>query len=168
MRKQTADENGLILVELLAVLAIGSIVMLLISGVLIGVQNKYENQKNDSQAIFDLTYIAKVISKDFRMAKEIGPDELKYDQHGNTKELIFHKSSEEKVNYRYESDESTLYKNKLPIITDITVFSISKEYEDNTTNAEDEPRELEVIETYKIKIKDKSGKTIETELIKRK
>ena len=144
MRKRLTNEKGLTLIELLAVLVISSILILLISGVLVGVQKQYKVQSDESEAIYNVTYALKVIAKDFRKAEKI---ELV--EENNIKKLRF--TIPDSIINDYYLSNHTLYKNTSPFVREVIGFSVM---EDN--------------EIYTIEIEDKSGKAIETELIKRK
>lgn len=147
MRKQLANEKGLTLIELLAVFTISSILIFLISSVLVGVQKQHIVQSDESESIFNVTYAAKVITKDFRKAEKI---ELV--EENNIKKLRFtlSKLSGSTINEYYLTD-TTLYKNASPLVRGITEFLVTVEND-----------------MYMIEIEDRSGKTIKTELIKRK
>ncbi|KAA0965336.1 prepilin-type N-terminal cleavage/methylation domain-containing protein [Sporosarcina sp. ANT_H38] len=72
MRKYLNNEKGLTLVEILAVLIIGSIIMLLISNVHLFGQKQYKSQSEKSRHLYDVTYAAKVITKEIRKVDESG------------------------------------------------------------------------------------------------
>ena len=72
MKKYIKNEKGLTLVEILAVIIIGSIIMLLISNVHLFGQKQYKSQSEKSRHLYDVTYAAKVITKEIRKADEKG------------------------------------------------------------------------------------------------
>src|SRR5690625_7954766 len=68
MNKLAENEDGLSLVELLAVLAIGSMILLFISTIHIFIQNQYNTQSADVRGLTDITVAMRAITKDIRSA----------------------------------------------------------------------------------------------------
>jgi len=71
MKKYLNNEKGLTLVEILAVIIIGSIILLLISNVHLFGQKQYKNQSEKTGYLYDVTYAAKVITKEIRKAEKV-------------------------------------------------------------------------------------------------
>src|SRR5690625_4748482 len=71
MKKQMANEKGLTLAELLATLAIGSIIFLLIISVLLSIQKQYNSQSDKVNNLTDITLAAKAMTKDLRSAQSV-------------------------------------------------------------------------------------------------
>jgi len=60
------DERGITLAELLATIAIGSFIILIITAVLLIVQRQYTDQSEAAQHVTDVTIALKTITKDIR------------------------------------------------------------------------------------------------------
>lgn len=71
MKKLLAQQRGVTLVEILAVIIIGGIVTVLILGIFSNGNKTYQNQTVKSEQITDMRYIAKVITKEIRMTDKI-------------------------------------------------------------------------------------------------
>ncbi|MTD29616.1 PilW family protein [Planomicrobium sp. YIM 101495] len=71
MNKYICNNKGITLVELLAVLVIGSIVMVLIMGIFSNGQKQYSIQTTHAEQLADVRYTAKVITKEIRQAERI-------------------------------------------------------------------------------------------------
>lgn len=71
MKKLLAQQRGITLVELLAVIIIGGIVTVLILGIFSNGNKTYQNQTVKSEQITDMRYIAKVITKEIRMTDKV-------------------------------------------------------------------------------------------------
>src|SRR5690625_4315339 len=77
MNKHLSNERGLSLVELLATLAIGSLIVIFIMSVHILIQKQYSIQSKDIQHLTDITIAAKAITKDLRVATQVEVNEDK-------------------------------------------------------------------------------------------
>lgn len=144
IKKQLTNEKGLTLIELLSVLAIGAIIVLLLSNVMIGIQKQYTQQSAESESLFDVTYAAKVVTKDFRMSETVI---LNGESSGD---VTFVKPDEAEIVYHYNETEQILYKNGIPFIREVTGFTVS-----------------EKDDMYAVRISSANGKSVETELIQR-
>jgi len=71
MKNLLAQQRGVTLVEILAVIIIGGIVTVLILGIFSNGNKTYQNQTVKSEQITDMRYIAKVITKEIRMTDKI-------------------------------------------------------------------------------------------------
>lgn len=71
MKRMLAQQKGITLVELLAVMVIGGIVMILILGIFSNGNKTYQNQTARSEQLTDMRYIAKVITKEIRMTDKV-------------------------------------------------------------------------------------------------
>lgn len=68
MKKYLYNEKGITLVEVLAVLVIGTIILLLISNIHLFSQKQYKSQSEKTRHLYDVTYATKVITKEIRKA----------------------------------------------------------------------------------------------------
>ncbi|MDQ0430533.1 prepilin-type N-terminal cleavage/methylation domain-containing protein [Planomicrobium stackebrandtii] len=71
MKKLLKQQRGITLVELLAVIVIGGIVMVLILSIFSNGNKTYQNQTARSEQITDMRYIAKVVTKEIRMTDKV-------------------------------------------------------------------------------------------------
>ena len=119
MKKYFNNEKGLTLVEILAVIIIGSLIMLLISNVHLFGQKQYKSQSEKSRHLYDVTYAAKVITKEIRKADEKGIANvgLKRD----------HIKLTSVIEYKYNSaNKSIENKDGTILVKDIKEFVISR------------------------------------------
>lgn len=68
MKNYLYNEKGITLVEVLAVLVIGTIILLLISNIHLFSQKQYKSQSEKTRHLYDVTYAVKVITKEIRKA----------------------------------------------------------------------------------------------------
>jgi prepilin-type N-terminal cleavage/methylation domain-containing protein len=139
MKKYLNNERGLTLIELLAVLIIGAIIFLLISNIHIFSQKQYKEQTIKAEHLFDVTYAAKVITKEIRKSKNpvlISANEIHLDG----------------IIYKFEIGSNSINKNGVSIASNIKDFHVEK-----ITDLK-----------WSIKIVNLSNKKIETELTFRK
>lgn len=139
MNKLFNNEDGVSLVELLATLVIGSLIMVFIISIHIFIQNQYKSQSTDVKRLIDITIAAKVITKDIRSASRI--------ETANEKEvtLIF---NDDDITYSFKEDQHHLKRNGETYIYDLEYFKVEKEGS-----------------KISLEIKSKSGKEIKTEVI---
>ncbi|MGE6367648.1 PilW family protein [Planococcus kocurii] len=71
MKRLLTQQRGITLVELLAVIVIGGILMILILSIFSNGNKTYQNQTARSEQITDMRYIAKVITKEIRMTDKV-------------------------------------------------------------------------------------------------
>ena len=71
MKKWMLNDRGISLVELLAVLAIGSIILSLIIGIMVNGQKTYSQQTHSAEQLTELRYAIKVITKEVRSAEKM-------------------------------------------------------------------------------------------------
>lgn len=71
MMNKLRNDKGLTLVELLATLVIGAIVISLVMGIHISIQKQYKKQEADIGYFLDVTTAAKAITKDIRKATKV-------------------------------------------------------------------------------------------------
>lgn len=71
MKKWMLNDRGISLVELLAVLAIGSIILSLVIGIMVNGQKTYSQQTHSTEQLTELRYAVKVITKEVRSAEKI-------------------------------------------------------------------------------------------------
>jgi prepilin-type N-terminal cleavage/methylation domain-containing protein len=139
MKKYIKNDNGLTLVELLAVLAIGSIILILISNVHLIGQKQYKSQSENANSLNDVTYAMKVITKEIRKAKN--------PQWINEHEIIL-----DEINYKFDNNEKAIKKAGITLIADIEEFKVTKRTDKG----------------WVIVIKSIYGKKIKTEIVFRK
>ncbi len=119
MRKYLNNERGLTLVEILAVIIIGSIIMLLISNVHLFGQKQYKSQSERSRHLYDVTYAAKVITKEIRKADARGIENI-----GSNRDHI---KLTDSIEYKFKSTDQTIEnKDGTILVKDIKEFVISK------------------------------------------
>lgn len=91
MKKQTNNERGITLVELLAAIVLASIVMLLIYSVLMTGTKQYKSQFDKNKQVTEISYTLKMITKDIRKTEkpilisssEIDLNGIKYSKNGS-------------------------------------------------------------------------------------
>ncbi|MDE0583196.1 prepilin-type N-terminal cleavage/methylation domain-containing protein [Planococcus sp. A6] len=71
MKKWMLNDRGISLVELLAVLAIGSIILSLVIGIMVNGQKTYSQQTHSAEQLTELRYAIKVITKEVRSAEKL-------------------------------------------------------------------------------------------------
>lgn len=71
MKQMMKNEKGITLIELLAVLAIGSVILSLIIGVTVNGQKTYSQQANSADQLTEIRYAVKVITKEVRKAERL-------------------------------------------------------------------------------------------------
>lgn len=71
MKKWMLNDRGISLVELLAVLAIGSIILSLVIGIMVNAQKTYSQQTHSAEQLTELRYAIKVITKEVRSAEKM-------------------------------------------------------------------------------------------------
>ena len=97
MKKHINSERGLTLVELLAAIAISSIILLLILNVHLLGQNQYKEQSTKAERLYDVAYVAKVVTKEIRKAVHAETD-------GN-KNLILNKGLPNEIIFKEENNQ---------------------------------------------------------------
>lgn len=71
MVRKIRNAKGITLVELLAAITIGGILMVLIMSIFSNGQNQYSSQTAKAEQLTDIRYAAKVITKEIRKAEKI-------------------------------------------------------------------------------------------------
>lgn len=105
------NQKGLTLVEVLAVLAIMSVILMMIFGVQFNSKEQYTSQTEKNRELTDISYVLKVITRDIRKsgrAPEIN---------GNTVKI----GSEE---YVFDASTKSITRNSTVIAQHITSFTI--------------------------------------------
>ena len=144
MKKYSEYEKGLTLVEVLAVIIIGSIIMLLILNVHLFSQKQYKSQSEKSRHLYDVTYAAKVITKEIRKADERGI--------ANVDSKRDHIKLTDSIEYKYNAVNKTIEnKDGTVFVKDIQLFIV---------NRSDDRVELKIIS--------KTGEKVETRIVLRK
>ena len=109
--KKRLNQKGLTLVEILAVMAITSVVLMMIYGIQLNSKEQYTTQAEKNNQLTDISYVLKVITKDIRKsgtAPEIN---------GNT----FTIGSEE---YVFDASAKSITRNRSILAQHITDFTI--------------------------------------------
>lgn len=107
------NDKGITLVELLAVLAIGGIVMVLLMSIFSNGQNQYSSQTAKAEQLNDIRYAAKVITKEIRKADKVISKQ---------DEIILGESTPVK----FEKVNGEILKNGTPLISNVSIFTIRK------------------------------------------
>lgn len=143
MKKFLKDEKGLTLIEMLAVIVVGTIFMIIITNIHLLVQKQYNEQSRDASGLFDVTLAAKEITKEIR--KNPGNIEIP-----NEHTIIFTYPDNTKVKYKFFPKENLLKKNGVSFVADISDVYIALEGQKVT---------------LKIESKVETDKNINTEII---
>src|SRR5690625_3923974 len=117
MNKLAENEDGLSLVELLAVLAIGSMILLFISTIHIFIQNQSNTQSADVKGLTDITVAMRAITKDIRSDDMVETSE-------DFKQLIISVEGKETA-YHFENE--ILKKNRILYIYDMEYIEVTSE-----------------------------------------
>lgn len=115
MKKYLKNEKGLTLVEVLAVIIIGSIIMLLIFNVHLFSQKQYKSQSEKSRHLYDVTYAAKVITKEIRKAEKVTVKDNMLTLTLNLNEAVF------------ELKSNSIVKDGNPFILEISKFEVDSD-----------------------------------------
>ena len=116
MKRYLKSEKGITLVEVLAVIIIGSIIMLLIFNVHLFSQKQYKSQSEKSRHLYDVTYAAKVITKEIRKAEKVTVKD-------NMLTLTLNESNET----IFEWGNNAIVKNGNPFILEISKFEVERD-----------------------------------------
>lgn len=119
MKKLLRNESGLTLIEVLAAAVIGTMLLLLIWNALLFGLKQYKNQSTKAQDLTDVTYIAKIITKDIRKAEKISI--------GKTGDSLFLTIDNDTKIYVFNESEGTLLLNERPIFSEIKSFYIRRD-----------------------------------------
>ncbi|MEK5039118.1 PilW family protein [Sporosarcina sp. FSL K6-3457] len=97
MENYTNNERGLTLVELLAVIAISSVIILLILNVHVFGQKQYKEQSTKAEQLYDVSYVAKIITKEIRKSISAETD--------GSKILILNKNLSDEIIFKEEDNQ---------------------------------------------------------------
>src|SRR5690625_4387603 len=75
--KQIRNESGITLAELLAALAIGSIIIVMVTGIFVTFYKQYDKQSTQIRALANVTNATQAITKDIRQAFDVEVAESK-------------------------------------------------------------------------------------------
>ena len=109
-------EDGLTLVEILAVVIITSLVALLIFSIMVQSTKTYENQSSTNRTLNDAAYALKVITKEIRK----NPNDV----------TASCPSSELEINhtiFTFDEESNTIKRNNIPFVTNIKEFAPCKD-----------------------------------------
>ncbi|MFF5993502.1 prepilin-type N-terminal cleavage/methylation domain-containing protein [Lysinibacillus sp. KU-BSD001] len=115
------NERGISLVEVLAVIVISSIIIIFLSGIILGSVNTHNQQLSDSQQIYDKMYALKLITKDLRKLQS--PNFLVVDS-SNTSATLQYSSSDPTISYQLVDGE--LKRGSEVITKNVDDFTIEK------------------------------------------
>lgn len=113
LNKYLKNNRGITLVELLAVIVIGSILIILISNIHVFGHKQSNKQSEKSASLFDVSYAAKVITKEIRKAETVKVEEniLTLNQ-GKANQIIF------------KEQNKSLLMNNNPIVNEVSLFIV--------------------------------------------
>ncbi|WP_210468765.1 PilW family protein [Sporosarcina sp. 6E9] len=113
MNKYLENDRGITLVELLAVIVIGSLMLILISNIHIFGHKQSNDQSENSKNLFDVSYAAKMITKEVRKAETVNAEgDILTLNRGKQNEIVFKKQS------------TSLVMNGSPIVKEISEFIV--------------------------------------------
>ncbi len=138
MIKQFFNEKGLTLAELLAALAIGSIILIMLISILLSIPNQYEEQSTKVDRLTNLTLASKAITRDLRRAPSI--ESVQAD--GSSLKILT-----ENYDVEYYLENNIIRKNDVDYVYEIKSFQAVK-----------------VDSTIQLKIESLNGKQIETSI----
>jgi len=113
MKSPKINENGLTLVEVLAVIVIGSLLIILISNTHLFGQKQYKIQWEKAAGLYDVSYALNVITKEIRESEVctvFGEGSITLD--GDR--------------YTFDSSNHSINKNDIPFALDIQLFSVKE------------------------------------------
>lgn len=110
------NQQGLTLIEVLAATAIGAIVLLLIGSALTFGLTQYQKQLIKTRELTDVTYLAKMVTKDIRRAGKVEME------NGSLRLEI----GSETVTYSFDSEKQTVLKNGQEILKEVILFEVEK------------------------------------------
>ena len=116
MRKKLSNERGLTLIEVLAATVIGTMLILLIGNALLFGLKQYKNQSIKAQELTDVTFVAKVITKDIRKATEVTINE------GGS--ILSLRIEDDEVIYKFNEEDKIILKNNEIFFTGIGTFKV--------------------------------------------
>lgn len=109
------NEKGLTLIEVIAYIAILSIILILSFSVMSNSKAEHEEQYNNIQLLTKNSYVMKQITSDIRES---------IDLESSSNRIIMQKKNSIETIYRYEEDIFTLYRNDQPIANNLKSFLI--------------------------------------------
>jgi prepilin-type N-terminal cleavage/methylation domain-containing protein len=115
MRNYINNERGLTLIELLAVLVIGSIILILISNIHIFGHKQNKEQSQKATSLYDVSYASKVITKEIRKAEK-----------GKVKNNILTLNPDKPNQVIFKESNGSILMNGNPIVKDITKFIVKR------------------------------------------
>ena len=117
MKLYIKNQNGVTLVELLAVIVITGFILVLISNIHFFGQKQYKDQTQNTGNLNNLTYTMKVITKEIRKSKDVkvvSPNEMNLDD----------------VQYKFDSTSKSINKDGMLFIADVKDFKIQQSGEE--------------------------------------
>ena len=109
------NEKGLTLIEVIAYIAILSIVLILSFSIMSNSKAEHEEQYNNIQLLTKNSYVMKQITSDIRES---------IDLESSSNQIIMQKKNSVETIYRYDEDIFTLYRNDQPIANNLKSFLI--------------------------------------------
>jgi len=123
MMRRMNNEKGITLVELLAAIAISSIIAIFIIAIYLSIQKQYTGQSKQIKNLTDVTIAAKAITKDLRSAIEVEVDE------NNDKEIFIKIQTNERpeeITYTFDEEQNILRRNGAPYLYHLKQFEVKK------------------------------------------
>lgn len=111
MKNSMNNEKGLTLVEVLAVIVIGTLLLILISNTHLFGQKQYKIQSEKAAGLYDVTYALKVITKEIRKSE-------------NRTVVSEGSITLDGDRYTFDSINHSINKNDIPFASDIGHFSV--------------------------------------------
>lgn len=108
-------QDGISLVETLAVIVIGAIVASILYSILHQSQTQYNEQLKTNQQINDAAFALKIITKDLRKSKTVHPT--------SSESKLFLIADNEEIEYLWNDTEKSIERNGNTIVQDIESFS---------------------------------------------
>jgi prepilin-type N-terminal cleavage/methylation domain-containing protein len=115
VKKYINNERGLTLIELLAVLVIGSLILILISNIHIFGHKQNKEQSQKAASLYDVSYAAKVITKEIRKAEKV-----------KVKNDILTLNPDKPNQVIFKESNGSIFMNESPIVMDITRFIVKR------------------------------------------
>lgn len=139
MKPRYKNEHGMTLVELLAAIVIGAIIMIFVTSILSQSLNEQKRQTSNNEQLTEMRYVLKLITKDMRKSISFDDNEKRFSSPDNPNVAT----------YKFDKINKSITRNDVVIVSNIKIFEIKK---DSATSS------------IQIKIEPLNGNNIETEL----
>lgn len=105
------SNRGFTLVEVLAVIVIGAIIVVAISSILFNATTQHTNQQADTRQLQDISYALKVITRDIRKSKDI-----------DTSGSLIRGKDEVAISYQFDKNTNSILRNGEILTTGVADF----------------------------------------------